>query len=102
MDSPNTPEERAQSYAVGNTAAVDKIANPDNLKFSEAMRTLFIGDDSGTHINNFLWPSTSTRANCRRNPNPSIRGREAGPSGFPSSLKELEDCTRQDCESRLL
>jgi hypothetical protein len=42
--------------AVGNTAAVDKIANPDNLKFSEKMRTLFIGEDSSTaHINNFLW-----------------------------------------------
>lgn len=42
--------------AVGNTAAVDKIANPDNLKYSEKMRTLFIGEDSSTlHINNFLW-----------------------------------------------
>ncbi len=42
--------------AVGNTAHVDKIANPDNLKFSEKMRVLFIGEDSSTaHINNFLW-----------------------------------------------
>jgi secreted PhoX family phosphatase len=42
--------------AVGNTSNVDKIANPDNLKFSEKMRTLFIGEDSSTaHINNFLW-----------------------------------------------
>jgi hypothetical protein len=42
--------------AAGNTAHVDKIANPDNLKYSEAMRTLFIGEDSSTaHINNFLW-----------------------------------------------
>jgi len=42
--------------AAGNTAAVDRIANPDNLKFSEKMRTLFIGEDSSTaHINNFLW-----------------------------------------------
>ena len=41
--------------AVGNTANVDKIANPDNLKFSEKMRTLFIGEDGSTHINNFLW-----------------------------------------------
>ena len=48
--------EDIQRDAVGNTAAVDKIANPDNLKYSEAMRTLFIGEDSGTaHINNFLW-----------------------------------------------
>jgi secreted PhoX family phosphatase len=40
---------------VGNTANVDKIASPDNLKYSEAMRTLFIGEDSGLHVNNFLW-----------------------------------------------
>jgi hypothetical protein len=41
--------------AVGNTANIDKISNPDNLKYSEAMRTLFIGEDSGQHINNYLW-----------------------------------------------
>lgn len=41
--------------AVGNTADVDRIANPDNLKFSERLRTLFVGEDSGTHVNNFLW-----------------------------------------------
>ena len=41
--------------ALGNTANPDKIANPDNLKFSEKMRTLFIGEDSGQHVNNFLW-----------------------------------------------
>ncbi len=41
--------------ALGNTANPDKIANPDNLKFSEALRTLFIGEDSGQHVNNFLW-----------------------------------------------
>ncbi|MGE5516397.1 MAG: PhoX family protein [Bacteroidota bacterium] len=35
--------------------ATGKVANPDNLKFSPAMRTLFIGEDSGNHINNFLW-----------------------------------------------
>lgn len=33
----------------------DKMANPDNIKYSEAMRTLFIGEDSGNHMNNFLW-----------------------------------------------
>ena len=48
--------EDIEKDAVGNTAAVDKIANPDNLKYSEATRTLFIGEDSSTaHINNFLW-----------------------------------------------
>jgi len=41
--------------AMGNTAHLDKIANPDNLKFSEGMRTLFIGEDSSQHVNNFLW-----------------------------------------------
>jgi hypothetical protein len=40
---------------LGNTANPDKIANPDNLKFSEKMRTLFIGEDSSQHVNNFLW-----------------------------------------------
>lgn len=33
----------------------EKVANPDNIRYSEAMRTLFIGEDSGNHLNNFLW-----------------------------------------------
>ena len=41
--------------ALGNTANPDYVANPDNLKFSEKMRTLFIGEDSSQHVNNFLW-----------------------------------------------
>ena len=41
--------------AKGNTAALDSVANPDNLFFSEGLRTLFIGEDSGMHVNNFLW-----------------------------------------------
>lgn len=41
--------------SLGNTASADKIANPDNIKFSEKLRTLFIGEDSGNHVNNFLW-----------------------------------------------
>ena len=44
-----TPDE------IGNTADVNLIANPDNIKFSEKMRTLFVGEDSGNHVNNFLW-----------------------------------------------
>jgi hypothetical protein len=40
---------------LGNTSHPDKIGNPDNIKFSEKMRTLFIGEDSSTHANNFLW-----------------------------------------------
>jgi secreted PhoX family phosphatase len=41
--------------ALGNLANPDMISNPDNLKFSEKMRTLFIGEDSSTHVNNFIW-----------------------------------------------
>jgi secreted PhoX family phosphatase len=41
--------------ALGNTSNPNKVGNPDNLKFSEKLRTLFIGEDSGTHTNNFLW-----------------------------------------------
>ncbi|HKF61941.1 MAG TPA: hypothetical protein VKB42_11315 [Dongiaceae bacterium] len=41
--------------ALGNTADIDLIANPDNLKFSERLRVLLIGEDSGNHVNNFLW-----------------------------------------------
>ncbi len=47
--------EDMKADALGNTANPDKIANPDNLKFSEKMRTLFIGEDSNQHVNNFLW-----------------------------------------------
>lgn len=48
-------EDLASPDALGNTSHPDKIANPDNIKFSEKMRTLFIGEDSGRHVNNFLW-----------------------------------------------
>jgi len=41
--------------AKGNTAAEDRIANTDNVFFSDAMRTLFVGEDSGTHVNNYVW-----------------------------------------------
>ncbi len=44
-----------QPDALGNLADAERIANPDNLKFSEKLRTLFIGEDSGMHVNNFLW-----------------------------------------------
>ncbi|RLJ63505.1 PhoX family protein [Sulfurisoma sediminicola] len=33
----------------------ERVANPDNIKYSAEMRTLFIGEDSGNHLNNFLW-----------------------------------------------
>jgi secreted PhoX family phosphatase len=45
----------AEMDALGNSAAPDKVANPDNLSFSPAMRTLFVGEDSGMHANNFVW-----------------------------------------------
>ncbi len=41
--------------SLGNTANPNMVANPDNLKFNETLRTLFIGEDSGQHVNNFLW-----------------------------------------------
>jgi len=44
-----------EADANGNTCDVDKIANTDNITFSEKMRTLFVGEDSGTHTNNFVW-----------------------------------------------
>jgi hypothetical protein len=39
----------------GNTADDNLVANPDNLSYSEELRTLFIGEDSGMHANNYLW-----------------------------------------------
>ncbi|WP_082797501.1 Ig-like domain-containing protein [Neobacillus drentensis] len=48
-------EDLATADAYGNTANPDKVANPDNLSYSEEMRTLFIGEDSGKHTNNYLW-----------------------------------------------
>jgi len=45
----------AEPDAVGNKADPETIANPDNIKFSERLRTLFVGEDSGNHVNNFLW-----------------------------------------------
>jgi len=41
--------------AVGNTSNDDLIANPDNIKFSETLRTVLIGEDSGRHVNNYVW-----------------------------------------------
>ncbi|MFM0095414.1 DUF839 domain-containing protein [Paraburkholderia nemoris] len=48
-------EDLSSVDVLGNTANPERIANPDNLKFSEKLRTLFIGEDSGMHVNNFLW-----------------------------------------------
>ncbi len=43
------------AYGKFDKCDTDKVANPDNLSFSPAMRTLFIGEDSGNHLNNFVW-----------------------------------------------
>ena len=43
------------TYGLHDRCDTDKVANPDNLKYSESMRTLFIGEDSPNHLNNFLW-----------------------------------------------
>jgi uncharacterized protein len=48
-------EDLTTADALGNLANPEKVSNPDNLKFSEKLRTLFIGEDSSTHVNNFLW-----------------------------------------------
>jgi len=47
--------EDIEQDALGNLANPNMISNPDNLKFSEKLRTLFIGEDSSTHVNNFIW-----------------------------------------------
>ncbi len=52
---PNLAGEDISADALGNKSHPDKISCPDNLKYSEKWRTLFIGEDSGTHVNNFLW-----------------------------------------------
>lgn len=44
-----------QAHGALDRCDTDRMANPDNIKYSPAMRTLFIGEDSGNHLNNFLW-----------------------------------------------
>ena len=48
---------KPQGQTVGQHDQCDteRMANPDNIKYSPEMRTLFIGEDSGAHLNNFLW-----------------------------------------------
>lgn len=45
----------ATADEMGNKAALASIANPDNLYWSAEYRTLFVGEDSGMHLNNTLW-----------------------------------------------
>ncbi|MFA4969480.1 MAG: alkaline phosphatase PhoX [Sulfuritalea sp.] len=44
----------------------ERVANPDNIKYSSGMRTLFIGEDSGNHLNNFLWALNIDSGNLAR------------------------------------
>jgi secreted PhoX family phosphatase len=44
----------------------ERVANPDNIKYSAEMRTLFIGEDSGNHLNNFLWALNIDSGNLAR------------------------------------
>ena len=41
--------------SMGNIADPTTIANPDNIKFSELYRSLFIGEDCSTHVTCMLW-----------------------------------------------
>lgn len=55
-----------ETDAQGNGAALDQVANPDNLKYSPALGVLFIGEDSELHVNNMLWAyNVSTRSLTR-------------------------------------
>jgi uncharacterized protein len=48
-------EDLPSKDTAGNTANPDKISNPDNIAYSEGMRTLFIAEDGGKHHNNYGW-----------------------------------------------
>lgn len=52
--------------SIGNTCDPNKIASADNIKFSETFRTLFIGEDSGNHVNNYLWAYNVENKNLDR------------------------------------
>ncbi|MEI2774674.1 MAG: alkaline phosphatase PhoX [Tetrasphaera sp.] len=41
--------------ANGNRCVQNRVCGGDNLKFSEGMRTLFIGEDTGYRNNNYVW-----------------------------------------------
>ncbi|WP_111745742.1 PhoX family protein [Salinisphaera orenii] len=50
-----TGQDLAEPDALGNRANPDRVANPDNIKFSERHRVLLVSEDSALHVNNFLW-----------------------------------------------
>ena len=47
-------EDLAKPDAYGNTANPNLVSNPDNLAYSATSNTLFIGEDSSLHTNNFV------------------------------------------------
>jgi secreted PhoX family phosphatase len=49
------PKPRDQTVGAYDKCDTERVANPDNIKYSEVMRTLFVGEDSGNHLNNFIW-----------------------------------------------
>jgi len=48
-------EDLAKPDAYGNTANPNLVSNPDNLAYSATSNTLFVGEDSSLHTNNFVW-----------------------------------------------
>lgn len=41
--------------AEGNQCSQDKLCGPDNLRYADAIRTLFIGEDTSRRNNNYVW-----------------------------------------------
>jgi secreted PhoX family phosphatase len=41
--------------AEGNQCVQDKLCGPDNLRYVDSIRTLFIGEDTGRRNNNYVW-----------------------------------------------
>jgi hypothetical protein len=41
--------------AEGNQCAQEKICGPDNLRYVDAIRTLFLGEDTSRRNNNYVW-----------------------------------------------
>ncbi len=48
-------EDLATEDSAGNKANPNKISNPDNLAYSDKMRTLFIAEDGDYHVRNYGW-----------------------------------------------
>ena len=58
--------ENVATDADGNNANINKISQPDNVKFSEALRTLFVGEDGSGHLNNYVWAYNVDTASLSR------------------------------------